>query len=237
MIGGQPDSLAVDRSVEFWSAADPEKGNCDPKERNCDPEEAEVVHPEGGEVADPEKGNCNPKERNCDPELANPEVGNPEEKSCVLNDYPRSMGGGPTANLVSGQLVACYGPMCEIYIGGEWNRLVATREIRFYHTSAVNGDRILLIGGLSRSTEWIPVDGSPSQPGPFEVRHGQNHCTVQLSPDTIVVTGGFESEEYVTEYQLTGDATETALTSMKYGGRSYHACAAYMDGGGNQVIF
>ena len=179
-------------------------------------------------AADPEEGSCvNPEERSC---------ADPEERSCVLNDYPRSMGAGPTADLVSGQLVACYGPMCEVYDGREWVHLVATRETRFYHSSAVNGDRILLIGGLSRSTEWIPADGSPSQSGPFEVRHGQNHCTIQLSPNTIVVTGGFESEEYVTEYQLTGDATEFHLTSMKYGGRSYHACAAYIEPGGKQVI-
>ena len=104
------------------------------------------------------------------------------------------------------------------------------------HSSAINEDRVLLIGGLdSRSTEWIPVDGSPSQPGPFEVRHGQNHCTIQLSADSIVVTGGLETEDYVTEYQLTGNANETILTSMKYG-RSYHACGAYLDASGKQAI-
>ena len=147
---------------------------------------------------------------------------------------------GPTANLVSGQLVACYGDTCEIFNGGgEWQHLANTSSTRQYHSSAVkdDDDRILLIGGwFSNSTEWIPVDGSPSQPGPFEVRHGKNHCTVQMSADTIVVTGGFESEEYVTEYQLTGDGNETPLTSMRFGGRSHHACAAYMQAGGKQVI-
>ena len=160
----------------------------------------------------------------------------PFEGGCMLKEYPRWMGEGPTADLVSGQLVACYGPMCEVYNGRDWDHLVATRQTRFYHSSAVKEERILLIGGLSRDTEWIPVDGSPSQPGPFEVRHGKNHCTVQMSADTIVVTGGFESEEYVTEYQLTGDGNETPLTSMRSGGRSHHACAAYMQAGGKQVI-
>ena len=32
----------------------------------------------------------------------------PEEGSCELEDYPRGMKYGPTANLVSGQLVACF---------------------------------------------------------------------------------------------------------------------------------
>ena len=50
----------------------------------------------------------------------------PEEGSCKLNDYPREMYNGPTANLVSGQLVACYGDSCEINNGGEWMHLAAT---------------------------------------------------------------------------------------------------------------
>ena len=75
---------------------------------------------------------------------------------------------GPTANLVSGQLVACYDDSCEIYNGaGEWHYLVETSSTRIYHSSAVKEDRILLIGGSqSRSTEWISVDGSRAQLGP-----------------------------------------------------------------------
>ena len=96
----------------------------------------------------------------------------------------------PTANLVSGQLVACYGDSCEIYNGGgEWSHLVDTITTRYYHSSAVKENRILLIGGsFSTSTEWISLDGSPSQPGPFEIRHGQGHCTAQLSEDLIAVS-------------------------------------------------
>ena len=144
---------------------------------------------------------------------------------------------GPTANLISDQLVACYENTCEIYNEGEWNHLVDTRSRRIDHSSVVNGDRILLIGGVdSRSTEWIPTDGSPSQPGPFEVRHSSSQCTIQVSSGLIVVTGGYETEEYVTEYKLTeGDtAIETPHSEMK-GGRYGHACALYLQAGGQQV--
>ena len=144
---------------------------------------------------------------------------------------------GPTANLVSGQLVACYGDSCEIYNGGgEWTHLVDTSSPRYAHSSAVkDDDRILLIGGAySRSTEWISVDGSPSQPGPFHVRHGGDHCTIQLSSDLIVVTGGYDTYDFVTSYQLTGNGDETPLTPMKQG-RADHACGVYQDAGGQQV--
>ena len=144
---------------------------------------------------------------------------------------------GPTANLVSGQLVNCYGYSCEIFNGGgEWTHLVNTSSTRYYHSSAVKDDnRILLIGGRdSSSTEWISVDGSPSQPGPFDVRHGSAHCTIQLSSDLIVVTGGGDTFDLVTSYQLTGNGDKTPLTPMNQG-RAAHACGVYQDAGGQQV--
>ena len=230
MIGGDRSTV----SVEFWSpvAADPEVAA-----------DLEVTDPKvWSPVADPESRLNSPE---ADPEVTDPEVwspeADPEEESCVLSDYPRLMYFGPTANLVSGQLVACYEDTCEIYRRvdwrGKWSHLVNTRSRRIDHSSIVNGDRILLIGGVdSRSTEWIPVDGSPSQPGPFEVRHGSSHCTIQVSSDLIVVTGGYDTEEYVTEYdKLTGDTLETPLNGMK-GPRYAHACAVYQAAGGQQVI-
>merc|ERR1711934_478930 len=83
----------------------------------------------------------------------------PEQGSCQLNDYPRQMYYGPTANLVSGQLVACYDDSCDIYNGGgEWTHLVDTSRTRWFHSSAVKDERILLIGGQDYwNTEWISV--------------------------------------------------------------------------------
>ena len=143
---------------------------------------------------------------------------------------------GPTANLVSGKLVVCYEDSCEIYNNGQWDQLAETKSTRYDHSSAVKEDRILLIGGEdSRSTEWISADGSPSQAGPFQVRHGPSHCTIQLSADLIVVTGGVGTESYVTEYQLTGnDGNETPLTPMSQARRS-HACAVYQGAANQQV--
>ena len=115
----------------------------------------------------------------------------PKEGSCQLNDYPRDVN-GPTANLVSGQLVSCYYDSCDIYNGGgDWRHLVDTISDRKYLSSAVRGNRLLLIGGGDklRSTEWISLDGSPAQLGPFDVRHGYGHCSAQISEDEVVVSG------------------------------------------------
>merc|ERR1711910_148708 len=61
------------------------------------------------------------------------ELWSPAE-SCVLEDYPRDMVYSPTANLVSGELVACSEDSCDIYDNGEWNHLVDTRERRERHS-------------------------------------------------------------------------------------------------------
>ena len=80
-------------------------------------------------------------------------------------------------------------------------------------------------------------DGTSSL-GPFEVDHGFGHCTIQVSPDTIVVTGGVSAEDgsgqdWVTSYKLT-DGSETISRGLVQG-RAYHACGAYHDAGGQKV--
>ena len=79
-----------------------------------------------------------------------------------------------------------------------------------------------------------PVGRLSFPPGPFDVRHGSDHGTIQLSSDLILVTGGDYAEDLVTSYQLTGDGDETSLTSLNHG-RSVHACGVYQDAGGQQV--
>ena len=157
--------------------------------------------------------------------------------SCVLNDYPRDLQNGPTANFVAGQLVTCLRDRCDIYQNKTWSKLTDTRSTRWFHSSAQSEKRILLIGGHgTTSTEWIPLDGGPSQPGPFRVRHGSSHCTIQVSTNTIVVTGGSDTGNYVTQYQLTGDATEIWLSPLTTQ-RSNHACGVYRRCDGQRVQF
>merc|ERR550534_1231828 len=97
------------------------------------------------------------------------------------------------------------------------------------HSAVELREKLLLIGGFHRdSTEFIPVDGSGASPGPFTVRHGPAHCTMKISEEVLVVTGGDQTYDLVTEYQLS-DGRETALTSLTKGGRTAHACGVYQD--------
>ena len=83
------------------------------------------------------------------------------------------------------------------------------------------------------------------RPGPILVGdewgplHGSFHCTIQISPDVIIITGGMKLGRFldkVTRYQLgrSGNETGEELTSMSHE-RSHHACATYRDAGGQQV--
>ena len=172
-------------------------------------------------------------------EFWSPAAGGREEGtgSCVLDDYPRDLQNGPTVNFVAGQLVTCLRDRCDIYQNKTWSKLTDTRSTRWFHSSAQTEDRILLIGGHgTTSTEWIPLDGGPSQPGPFRVRHGSSHCTIQsqVFTNTIVVTGGSDTLSYVTQYQLTGDSNEIVMTQLTTQ-RSNHACGVYRTCTGQQV--
>ena len=153
-----------------------------------------------------------------------------------MNNYPKEMY-EPTVNLVSDRLVACYYDTCEVFRNGSWQHLQDTLHTRYYHSSATTDDAVLLIGGSGseETTEWIPVDGSPAHPGPFNIRHGEDHCTIQVNALTIVVTGGYSStpQDYVTEYQLNG-VTETPLTPLLKP-RRQHACGSFLNDNGQQV--
>ena len=142
---------------------------------------------------------------------------------------------GPTVNLVSGRLVACFYNTCEIYQEGSWNHLQNTTAMRRYHSSASTKDAVLLIGGgvSPDSIEWIPVDGSPAHQALLKVRHGPYHCTIQISDDVLVLTGGLKTYDYVTRYDLAG-GKENLLTPMVQP-REQHACGVYKDTDNRQV--
>ena len=144
------------------------------------------------------------------------------------------MAGGPTASLVGNKIIACMEKSCDVYQDGAWEHLQDTIDSRISHSAVGLREKLLLIGGMdSNSTEFIPVDGSGASPGPFTVRHGYLHCTMKISEEVIVVTGGHSTDDLVTEYQLT-DGRETALTPLTEG-RLMHACGVYQDADGQQV--
>ena len=106
------------------------------------------------------------------------------------------------------------------------------------HSDNEGGEDSPRRGKYSNSTEWIRAveEGSVvQQPGPFAVRHGYSHCTIQLSDGFLVVTGGLNTEPYVTQYHLDG-GNDWVLTPLGQPRRS-HACGVFRDADDQQVSF
>jgi hypothetical protein len=142
---------------------------------------------------------------------------------------------GPTVDTVEGRVLACYEDGCLELTGSGWEAGPSTLHTRRHHTSAVTAEGLLLVGGgySPTSTELLPADGGPAREG-FPLQPGrEGHCSIQLSADTIVLTGGRDTEALVTEYSGLGTGGEVttrelpALTTPRY----HHACGVYTVGG------
>ena len=161
-------------------------------------------------------------------------------QSCILPDYPRRLERTATLNFVSGRLIACGSESCDVYQNNMWVHLQDTLQYRGGHHSSLSlSDAVLLIGGTATDGTWdtelIPADGSSPSPGPFKSRllHGHDHCSIQMSEDTFIMTGGSNSERVVTKYTMNG---ENEFLPVLHQGRSNHACGSYRQGD-NQVSF
>ena len=101
-----------------------------------------------------------------------------------------------------------------------------------FHSSAVSADGLHLIGGSvsAKTTELLPSDGGSSQVGFVLDVPRRDHCSIQISNASIVLTGGEDSLFSVTEISgLGGGGNE--VTSKKLpdliSKRSDHACGSY----------
>jgi hypothetical protein len=142
---------------------------------------------------------------------------------------------GPTVDTVDGRVLACYDDSCLELTGSGWEAGPSTLHSRIHHTSAVTAEGLLLVGGsYSRTTtELLPLDGGSSRQG-FPLQPGRrDHCSIQLSADTIVLTGGWDTESLVTEHSGLGTGGEVTTRELPalLTPRWDHACGVYTVGG------
>jgi len=170
--------------------------------------------------------------------------------SCILPPLPLEMNNHPTLDLVYGTLVTCYLTTCYSLVNPVdsrrdsnsraviddksewgWEAWTDTLHTRAFHTSAFTGEGILLIGGVwsSETTEVITLEeghreGSPLVPG------RQYHCSIQLTASRLVVIGGQEAEDQVTEYFNLDSPDQVELNQLPslITGRFAHACGSYL---------
>jgi len=157
-----------------------------------------------------------------------------QDISCTLPPLPAEMS-GHTVDVVDGKVVACLEYLCYQLVETSWVFLGATLFSRAGHTSSVTEQGLLLVGGWSNpynlaayNAEVMPGEGGVSNyafPVPWPGR--RDHCSIQVSPSTIVLTGGLDTEALVTEVSGIGGAVSFKNLSSLITGRWDHTCGIY----------
>jgi len=124
-----------------------------------------------------------------------------------------------------------------------WTHLVDAVLERSGHTSVVNEDGdLLLLGGTAlyrhtKGTDIIVLGGDvvpEAHQGLDLADKAAGHCTIKTGPNKMVVIGGTYSMNKVVEYDLNSGETRELPNLLT--GRNGHACAAFNDPSGNQVL-
>jgi hypothetical protein len=158
----------------------------------------------------------------------------PEENHCTRPDIPFNRIQS-TEDTEQGRIITCYRDSCLELTGSGWEAGPSTLHERQAHTSAVTAEGLLLAGGYTSptTTELLPAGGGPSRES-FSLQPGRKeHCSIQLSADTIVLTGGWGTESLVNEHSGLGTGGEVTTRELPalLTPRHYHACGVYTVGG------
>ena len=156
-------------------------------------------------------------------------VSAPGELHCSLPSLDRAAS-GLSLDSWGSSLLACQGDTCDQLTPSGWQPWGRTRYFRWYHTSAVTSQGLLLAGGRESltTTELLPWEGGESREG-FSLQHKRNgHCSIQPSPDKVILTGG-EYTSLVTEYSGLDAGEEVPFRELPPlpTRRSFHACGCY----------
>jgi len=152
----------------------------------------------------------------------------PQEVHCSLPSFPDELY-DPTLDVLQNRIIACYERRCYLLEGGEWIVWATTAEVRKYHTSAVTEEGLLLVGGTVEptTTELIPFQGGTGVASFQLDRPGwKDHCSVQVSESTMILTGGQGTDSLVTEYSNLGSMEEVTVSPLPSltNPRHHHAC-------------
>jgi len=145
---------------------------------------------------------------------------------------------GNTVTALGEELVVCYNVTCwQLTEESGWGVLAVTRESRRYHSTASTSQGLLLLGGSdSPQTTEILQDNESLQSFPLSPGR-KNHCSIQVDPSTIVLTGGSKTTSTVTEISnLENEEVSSRDLPSLITGRRNHACGIYTRAPTEQVL-
>ena len=165
----------------------------------------------------------------------------PGELHCSLPSLTREIV-STTLDTWQDTLIACSGFSCDQLTLSGWQHWRKTLNYRYLHTSAVTSQGLLLVGGMGSptTTELLPWEGGESREGFTLQEERAHHCSIQTSPDTVILTGGlllltggeYPFSSLVTEYSdldILEEVTSRELPPLLHP-RWHHACGCYTVG-------
>jgi len=155
----------------------------------------------------------------------------PLSAQCFLDDLPH-WNFFHSLDSVNGEVILCGDSYCLQLQEGKWKEVVQLTEKRWRHSSAVTSHGLMLLGGQvsPNTTELVSLEeGGAGELLPLEPPR-LDHCSIQISADVVVLTGGRDTEFLVTEHDLSKRATGVWQLPSLETGRRYHACGHYTVG-------
>jgi len=161
----------------------------------------------------------------------------PLSAQCFLSDLPH-WNFYHSLDSLNGEVILCGDSYCSRLKGDKWEEAAQLVEKRWRHTSVVTSRGLMLLGGQAspNTTELVSMEGGgtkellPLEPPRLD------HCSIQVSEDVVVLTGGRGTEFLVTEHNLSQrEARVKQLPSLETG-RRYHACGHYTVGSSLRLL-
>ena len=164
------------------------------------------------------------------------ELWGPDGTQCMLPDLSSR---SQTLNVLQNRVIACYDKSCDELTDIGWVHAQDLLHQRYFYTSIVTTDGMLLIGGAAvnggnETEELIPINQGPNQPA-FSLEWWKytdgSICSIKINDTSLVLTGGdrSHSESMVTELSKIGTWKNVGFKDLPKlnSGRAKHACGSY----------
>merc|ERR1712130_271952 len=161
----------------------------------------------------------------------------PLSVQCFLSDLPH-WNFYHSLDSINGEVVLCGDSSCSRLEGGKWKEVAQLKEKRWRHSSAVTSRGLMLLGGQvsPNTTELVSLEkGGGGEVQPLHPPR-LDHCSIQVSADVVVLTGGRDTEYLVTEHNLSKRVTGVKQLPSLETGRRYHACGHYTVGNSLRLL-
>lgn len=134
------------------------------------------------------------------------ELWGPDGTQCMLQDLSSR---SHTLSVLQDRVLACYDKSCDELTDNGWIHAQDLLYKRYFYTSIVTTDGMLLIGGASvnggnETEELVPINGGPNQPA-FSLEWWKytdgSVCSIKINDTSLVLTRGdrSHSESIVTQ--------------------------------------